>query len=170
MGDDAVEARLIGLVEIVTQTLRMRPHELELGTVEGGAGLASDHLESLERPRWKAGRRHGPGHDHRGTLRCLHEDRGEGLALDFVDAARRPRAHHAQWPHEPAHYIEVVDQRLGDHEAGLERHEGLALERRAAAARIGQEARGKERQVAKEPAADLALVEPALDLAIPGSK
>ena len=83
---------------------------------------------------------------------------------------RRPRAHDPERPEQPAKHIEVVDQHLGDHQPLLFRHEGLALQGRAPAVGVREQARRQGRHIGLQQLAGLAGLEPALHAAIPRAK
>ncbi len=170
MGDHAVEARLVPRVRVVALRLRGRAEKSQLVVRQHRARSPPDQLQ----PVGRAGRVAGRGHradDRRGrALGRLEEDRGEGLARHVGEGAARAGAHDAQGAAEEPHRVEVVDQHLRDHQAGLPCHERLAEERRSPALSVGQEARGDRREpgeidLAQHPAGD-----PPVERTIPGSE
>src|SRR5690349_6448571 len=136
--------------------------------LERRARLATDKLAPVRGPRWVSWRGHRPSDGDRRAGRRLEEYRSDRLTRDVRQSASRASADEAQLAAKETHYVEVVAQHFGHHEPFLVLHEGLPDEGGALAAGIRQKAGIDGCHAGKHDFPQVASVDPALELAIPG--
>ena len=142
MADHRVEARLVSGIEIELLAALDAAHQGEHRPVEDGARPAARQFETIVRAGGKARCRHVADEGDRRARSRLEEERCQRFALDRGKLASGACRQQLQGAESQRSTSMVLDQHFGDGQALLVRHEGLALERRPLAGRIGKEAGG----------------------------